>query len=103
MERDSLPVLNRAFLQDATAPSLSIAPLHNYRNTGRRSFRLMQRQQYYTQSDMNLIASKELVNMPTERPNRRGSKANAPQGGVSLLGMGQKDLAELESEFKRLT
>ncbi|KAL7697674.1 LIM domain containing protein [Lotmaria passim] len=47
--------LNRATVPGALPPSLTIQPVHNARNTGRRSFALMERQQYYTQSDNNLL------------------------------------------------
>ncbi|CCW63670.1 unnamed protein product [Phytomonas sp. EM1] len=99
---EALPVLNRAMMQGATAPSLSIGPLHNRRNTSRRSFMLMQRQQYYTQSDLNLIAAKELMNMPEERSNRRGSKRIGFKGGTALPGTGMRATAGIEDEFPLL-
>lgn len=53
--------INRPTLPGAMAPSLSISPVHNERNTGLRSFALMQRQQYYTQNDCNLLQSRPRV------------------------------------------
>ncbi|KPI86048.1 hypothetical protein ABL78_4886 [Leptomonas seymouri] len=61
--------LNRPTVPGALPPSLNIRPVHNTRNTGRRSFALMERQQYYTQSDNNL-----LMRVPDARP-RTGSAA----------------------------
>jgi hypothetical protein len=49
------PTLNQATVPGALPPSLTIRSVHNTRNTGRRSFALMERQQYYTQSDHNLL------------------------------------------------
>lgn len=65
MKRKGLPstmALNHAVLAGATAPSLTINPLHNRRNTSRRSFLLMQRQQYYTQSDANHLMPRQATN-----------------------------------------
>ncbi|KAG5469549.1 hypothetical protein LSCM1_02772 [Leishmania martiniquensis] len=47
--------LNKATIPGALPPSLAISNVHNCRNTSVRSFALMERQQYYTQSDNNVI------------------------------------------------
>ncbi|AIO01567.1 hypothetical protein LPMP_332760 [Leishmania panamensis] len=47
--------LNKATIPGVLPPSLAIANVHNHRNTSARSFALMKRQQYYTQSDNNMI------------------------------------------------
>lgn len=49
--------INKPTVEGAVPPSLSVQPLHNRRNTSQRSFELIQRQQYYTQNDNNMITA----------------------------------------------
>eukprot|EP00796_Vickermania_ingenoplastis_P010572 gene10572-7342_t len=53
--RSARDVLNQPTVPGVSAPSLSIGGLHNRRNTTRRTFELLQRQQHYTQNDCNIL------------------------------------------------
>ncbi|KPA84338.1 hypothetical protein ABB37_02342 [Leptomonas pyrrhocoris] len=66
--------LNRPTVPGALPPSLTIRPVHTARNTGRRSFALMERQQYYTQSDNNLLLRASEASVKTSSGTRRASK-----------------------------
>ncbi|CBZ30072.1 conserved hypothetical protein [Leishmania mexicana MHOM/GT/2001/U1103] len=69
--------LNKAIVPGALPPSLSIANVHNRRNTSARSFALMERQQYYTQSDNNVIMAvpASAARSPSMTGGRKGSAA----------------------------
>lgn len=47
--------LNYPTVPGVSAPSLSVGMLHNRRNTTRRTYELVQRQQHYTQNDCNIL------------------------------------------------
>lgn len=47
--------LNHPTVPGVSAPSLSVGLLHNRRNTTKRTFELVQRQQHYTQNDCNIL------------------------------------------------
>ncbi|AYU82260.1 LIM domain containing protein [Leishmania donovani] len=69
--------LNKAIVPGALPPTLSIANVHNRRNTSARSFALMERQQYYTQSDNNVIMAlpASAARPPSVTGGRKGSTA----------------------------
>ncbi|CAG9580916.1 conserved hypothetical protein [Leishmania major strain Friedlin] len=69
--------LNKAVVPGALPPSLSIANVHNRQNTSARSFALMRRQQYYTQSDNNVIMAlpASAARSPSTAGRRKGSTA----------------------------
>ncbi|KAG5493698.1 hypothetical protein JIQ42_02072 [Leishmania sp. Namibia] len=74
--------LNKATVPGALPPSLAISSVHNCRNTSARSFALMERQQYYTQSDNNLIMAlpTSAVRSPFASGLRQSSTAKVPYG-----------------------
>lgn len=59
--------LNKPMVPGVSAPSLSVGMLHNNRNTTRRTFELLQRQQHYTQNDCNIMF-KPLEEIPPDPP-----------------------------------
>ncbi|KAG5469194.1 hypothetical protein LSCM4_02592 [Leishmania orientalis] len=74
--------LNKATVPGALPPSLAISSVHNCRNTSARSFALMERQQYYTQSDNNLIMAlpTSAARSPSASGLRQSSTAKVPYG-----------------------
>lgn len=48
-------ILNTAITPGVSAPTLSVGTLHNRKNTTRRAFQLIRRQQHYTQNDPNTL------------------------------------------------
>ncbi|GET92022.1 hypothetical protein, conserved [Leishmania tarentolae] len=74
---DRCSTLNKAIVPGALLPSISTTGVHNHRNTSARSFALMERQQYYTQNDNNMMM---MLPVSTARPHsvtagRKGNKA----------------------------
>lgn len=54
-QAQSSSTLNYSTLPDVYPPSLHVGMLHTRRNTTRRTFELVQRQQHYTQNDCNVL------------------------------------------------
>lgn len=77
---DASATLNYATLPNVYPPSLSIGTLHNRRNTTRRTFELLQRQQHYTQNDCNMIFALP----PPAPPSSSVGHTAALQGGATV-------------------
>lgn len=77
---DASATLNYSTLPNVYPPSLSIGMLHNRRNTTRRTFELLQRQQHYTQNDCNMIFALP----PPAPPSSSGAHASAVLGETTM-------------------
>ncbi|KAG5495240.1 hypothetical protein JKF63_02295 [Porcisia hertigi] len=79
--------LNKSTIPGALPPSLTISSVHNRRNTSARSFALMERQQYYTQSDTNMLITvpDRAAPSPTNASRRQISSV-APRYGITDKG-----------------
>ncbi|KEG07586.1 hypothetical protein DQ04_09351020 [Trypanosoma grayi] len=66
--RHKLQPINQSTVEGAIPPSLALSPIHNRTNSTSRSMELIQRQQYYTQNDNNVMGMP-----PPVSPSSRGS------------------------------
>ncbi|KAH9588979.1 hypothetical protein LSM04_008385 [Trypanosoma melophagium] len=85
-ERQIQPI-NQSTLEGVVAPTLSVPPLHNRRNSTRGTMALIRRQQYYTQNDNNIlclppatpVVESQADSRPSTTPKKRRSRQSFPK------------------------